>query len=354
MSERLIQRELIFRMRILEEWRRSERSGNRKILVLIHGLNADSTRRRLVELADSAFRETDVIGWHTAETTLGILLVELGSCDASDALDIVRNKIRNQLLSRLGSPSAGLSVEFHVLPHTFGGDAAEMRNQVFSALWNQERAGEQVFDHVKRVIDVCGSALLLLLLSPVFVLIAICIRVTSPGPAYFRQLRVGFRGQVFALYKFRTMAIGSDDRAHREYVSNFIRGAAQEQRDENGQAVYKMTNDHRVTTFGRFLRRTSLDELPQLWNVLRGEMSMVGPRPSLPYEVERYDLWHLRRVYDLKPGVTGVWQVRGRSRCTFDEMTRMDLQHARARSFALYLRVLIETPRAVIQGHGAH
>jgi lipopolysaccharide/colanic/teichoic acid biosynthesis glycosyltransferase len=354
MSERLIQPEMSFRMRILEEWRRSERSGNRKILVLIHGLNPDPTTIRVLELVDSAFRETDVIGWHTTDKTLGILLVELGRSEVREALDAIQCKIRNQLLKQLGSRGAGLSVDFHVLPHTFGENAAEMHNQVFSALWNQDRAGERMLERAKRVMDICASALLLLISSPAFAVIAICIRMTSPGPAYFRQLRVGFRGRVFALYKFRTMALGCDDRAHREYVSNFIRGAAEEQRDENGQAVYKMTNDQRVTALGRFLRRTSLDELPQLWNVLRGEMSMVGPRPPLPYEVQRYDLWHLRRVYDLKPGVTGVWQVRGRSRCTFDEMTRMDLQHARARSLALYLRVLIETPRAVIQGHGAH
>lgn len=342
-------------MRFLEEWRRSERNGRPKILVLIQGLNAEKVRQRIIHLLSLAFRETDLIGWCTAETTLGLLLLELGGSEVKDALEVVRNKIRNQVLSKIGASSAAITIEFHVVPpYSSAGTGTANREDIFEVLWSEMRAGQRILDGVKRTIDICASLLLLTALSPLLAVIAVCIRMTSSGPAFFRQGRVGFRAQIFSMYKFRTMIVGCDDKAHREYVARFISGRAEEHLDENGHSVFKLTNDQRITRIGCFLRRTSLDELPQLWNVLRGDMSLVGPRPPLPYEVERYELWHRRRVYDLKPGITGLWQVRGRSRCTFDEMTRMDLQHEKPHSLALYFRVLLATPNAVINGHGAH
>jgi lipopolysaccharide/colanic/teichoic acid biosynthesis glycosyltransferase len=149
--------------------------------------------------------------------------------------------------------------------------------------------------------------------------------------------------------------VHSDSRVHQEYIRDFIGG--QTTGDKKGpeqSGVYKITSDSRVTAIGRFLRRTSLDELPQFWNVLKGEMSLVGPRPSVPYEFQMYDVWHRRRVLEIKPGITGLWQVHGRSRVCFDDMVRLDLRYAQSWSLWLDLKILFATPRAVVSGEGAY
>ena len=151
------------------------------------------------------------------------------------------------------------------------------------------------------------------------------------------------------------MSVSTDAGIHKEYVQNFIAGKPQPAAVVKDQkVVYKITSDPRVTWIGRFMRRTSLDELPQFWNVLNGEMSLVGPRPPIPYEIEAYDIWHRRRLLEAKPGITGLWQVHGRSRTTFDEMVRLDLRYSRTWSPLLDLKILLQTPRAVISGNGAY
>jgi lipopolysaccharide/colanic/teichoic acid biosynthesis glycosyltransferase len=165
---------------------------------------------------------------------------------------------------------------------------------------------------------------------------------------FFCQKRVGRYGKEFNFYKFRTMYAGNDPRIHHEYVARLIAGDLAE---SNG--VYKIVNDPRITPLGRFLRKTSLDELPQFVNVLKDDMSLVGPRPPLPYEFERYQTWHKRRVLELKPGLTGLWQVEGRSRTTFDEMVRMDIRYAIERSFWIDIKILLQTPAAMFTGKGA-
>jgi len=151
------------------------------------------------------------------------------------------------------------------------------------------------------------------------------------------------------------MYTNNNPKVHQEYVQRFIAGQSGNEKGDPGKPViYKITNDSRVTPVGRFLRKTSLDELPQFWNVLSGEMSLVGPRPSMPYEFEVYDIWHRRRVLELKPGVTGLWQVSGRSRICFDDMVRLDLRYSQSWSLWLDLRILLATPRAVISGEGAY
>jgi lipopolysaccharide/colanic/teichoic acid biosynthesis glycosyltransferase len=165
---------------------------------------------------------------------------------------------------------------------------------------------------------------------------------------------VGQYGAPFVFLKFRSMSVDNDCGIHRDYVRALISGRA-ERKSPSGksQGVYKLTRDPRVTRIGALLRRTSLDELPQLYNVLKGEMSLVGPRPAIPYEVEAYELWHRRRVLEAKPGLTGLWQVKGRSRVTFDEMVRLDVRYAVTQSLWLDAKILIGTPRAVILGEGA-
>jgi len=151
------------------------------------------------------------------------------------------------------------------------------------------------------------------------------------------------------------MRVSNDASIHREYVKRFIAGQAGTAAANGEQkTVFKITNDPRVTWIGKFMRRTSVDELPQFWNVLKGEMSLVGPRPPIAYELEAYDLWHRRRLLEAKPGITGLWQVEGRSKTTFDEMVRLDLRYSRTWSTLLDIKILLQTPRAVFSGDGAY
>jgi lipopolysaccharide/colanic/teichoic acid biosynthesis glycosyltransferase len=209
-----------------------------------------------------------------------------------------------------------------------------------------------IYDWIKRGLDVIGSSILLAVLAPLFLLIAAAVKLKSSGPVFFEQERMGQQMKPFRMLKFRTMHANADHRLHHEYVTRFIHSSGDAQ-PGGTPGVFKLTNDPRVTPIGGFLRKTSLDELPQLLNVLRGDMSLVGPRPPLPYEVEQYKSWHCRRVLDAKPGITGLWQVTGRSRTTFDEMVRLDLRYARTCSIWTDIKILLATPGAVFSGKGA-
>jgi lipopolysaccharide/colanic/teichoic acid biosynthesis glycosyltransferase len=207
----------------------------------------------------------------------------------------------------------------------------------------------------KRIIDVIGSACALILLSPIFLVLAILIKLTSSGPVFFRQERVGQFGVPFIFLKFRSMRVSTDPSIHRDYVLKFIGGRGELNTcNRTDKSVYKITNDPRITRIGHLMRRTSLDEIPQFWNVLVGEMSLVGPRPPISYEIEAYDVWHRRRLFEVKPGITGPWQVRGRSRTTFNEMVRLDLQYSQKWSPWSDIKIVCQTPRAVFSGDGAY
>jgi lipopolysaccharide/colanic/teichoic acid biosynthesis glycosyltransferase len=202
--------------------------------------------------------------------------------------------------------------------------------------------------------DIAGSLAALALCLPVLFAIAIAIKLTSKGPILFRQVRLGQYGKKFTFLKFRSMYVGNDHAIHEQYVTQFIAGAqGLEQSGPDQRRQYKLTADPRITRVGRLLRKTSLDELPQLLNVLIGEMSLVGPRPPVMYEYKCYDLWHKERLIAVKPGITGLWQVEGRSRVKFDEMVRLDIRYARSWSLWLDIKILLQTPLAVISGAGA-
>jgi lipopolysaccharide/colanic/teichoic acid biosynthesis glycosyltransferase len=248
--------------------------------------------------------------------------------------------------------AARISIQVHVHPHPKAA-AAEFRPVDPIVSQEHPRPLRQMrYDAMKRALDVIVSFTLLTLLSPLLLLIAALVRLTSPGPVLFRQERVGQAMKPFLMLKFRTMRVHA---IHHDYVSAFIKsgGTKKKASKADGTTLFKIANDPRVTAIGDLLRRTSLDELPQLWNVLIGEMSLVGPRPPIQYEVDQYKSWHVRRVLEAKPGLTGLWQVTGRSRTTFDEMVRLDLRYARTYSFRTDLRILLATPRAVISGKGA-
>jgi len=353
--------EASFTRQIVLERKRTERSARPFLLMLIEGRGSlrpvNGTReflKRLVVALKDSTRETDAAGWYEAERTIGVIFTEVGDADESVMATILA-KVANGLRSQLTAEQmARLEISLHRYP-----DADQPPQRLDQlALYpdlQSRNAQKRVGHFLKRTLDCLASALLLLLLSPVFLAVALAIKLTSKGPVLFKQKRIGQYGIPFMFLKFRSMYDNSDPRIHREYVSQLISGS----KGANGQGkqdpgVYKITADPRVTAVGRFLRKSSLDELPQLWNVLRGEMSLVGPRPPIPYEFERYDTWHRRRVVEAKPGITGLWQVTGRSRTSFDDMVRLDLKYVIHWSIWLDLKILFQTPGAVLSGDGAY
>lgn len=202
----------------------------------------------------------------------------------------------------------------------------------------------------KRSVDIASSLLVLTLGAPLLVSLAAAVKFSSPGPVFFRQVRLGRDGKPFTFYKFRSMHHKNDDAAHRDFCRNFISGDMAESSDHT---VFKMVRDPRITRIGCFLRRSSLDELPQFWNVLRGEMSLVGPRPPISYELEHYQDWHKDRL-KVKPGLTGLWQVSGRSAVGFDEMVMLDLYYIGHWNLKLDLKIMARTLPVMVKGEGAY
>lgn len=206
---------------------------------------------------------------------------------------------------------------------------------------------------VKRVSDLAIASAAMAVSAPIWVVTAVLIKLDSSGPAFFRQERVGMDGRIFLCYKFRTMATNADTGLHREAYQKNIGGETDANSGDEISPVFgKVKDDPRVTRFGAWLRRSSFDELPQLFNVIKGDMSIVGPRPPIPYEVEDYDLWHRKRL-DMKPGITGLWQVSGRNRLPFEEMVRIDLYYIENWSLWLDLKIILLTLPAIWRGDGA-
>jgi exopolysaccharide biosynthesis polyprenyl glycosylphosphotransferase len=227
-------------------------------------------------------------------------------------------------------------------------------NNIFNPKSSPPKASRKHSDFVKRCIDLSGSMVALMIFSPIIIAIAIAVKMTSEGPVIFRQTRVGMHGQLFTFLKFRSMYIDRNENPHIDYIKQFINGKPAESGGDRQQDVYKLMNDPRITPVGRFIRKTSLDELPQFINVLKGEMSLVGPRPPVPYEFDLYEPWHKRRLRQVKPGITGLWQVHGRSSTTFDDMVRLDLKYVAERSLWMDIIILLKTPSAVVSCKGAY
>jgi lipopolysaccharide/colanic/teichoic acid biosynthesis glycosyltransferase len=218
----------------------------------------------------------------------------------------------------------------------------------------RDASSNRTYQYLKRGLDCFVSLAALLCFAPLLGAIAVAIKLTSSGPVLFRQQRFGEDLRPFTFYKFRSMHANCDDTIHKAYVTRLIAGCLDVPSETvEERTVLKITRDPRVTSLGKFLRRTSLDELPQLWNVLRGDMSLVGPRPCLSYELEQYSARHTLRLIGVKPGITGLWQVSGRSTLSFDEMVKLDLVYVKESSFWLDVKILLRTPLAVISGLGA-
>jgi exopolysaccharide biosynthesis polyprenyl glycosylphosphotransferase len=345
------------------ERRRAERSRQPFVLMLLDTSAVDTDQRgsalfeQLASVVAGAIRESDLIGWYEEDAVLAVIFTELSTHENYSVTEILSTKVVDALQENVEQSIARkLTLSVHMFPENWDSGSADRVADIKLYPDVSEVATNQRFSKiVKRAMDIVGSLLLMLILAPVLAAIAIAIKLTSKGPVIFKQERLGQFGHTFECLKFRTMFTDNDPKIHREYVRSFIAGKVKEiNGSEAGTVAYKIKNDPRVTPLGRFLRRMSLDEFPQFWNVLRGEMSLVGPRPPLRYEFEAYDFWHRRRVLEVKPGVTGLWQVVGRSRTSFDDMVRMDLRYCQRWSLWLDLKILLATPMAVFTGHGAY
>ncbi len=339
------------------ERKRTERSKRPFILMLLSiSEDVEGMFEKILSCLAASKRDTDVLGWYKANQVVGIIFTELSNTKHESAVDCIVRRVKTNL-------SFGLTIE-------------EIKTIEFSIYFFPERDNcascpvsmtlypdlqQASFSHktsliLKRCIDVMGSIIALVACAPVFLLISELIKLTSDGPVFFRQKRVGQYGNSFTFLKFRSMYINNDPAIHQKYVKDLI--LSSESKPVNGasegQRVFKIQNDPRVTPIGRFLRKMSLDELPQFINVLKGEMSLVGPRPPIPYELEDYDIWHRRRILDMKPGITGLWQVEGRSRTSFNDMVRLDIRYMTNWSIWLDLKLLFKTPLAVFTSKGAY
>ena len=344
------------------ERRRAERSRRQFLLMLLDARAVPQPERRDQVLLKAACalsrstRETDVRGWYERDGIIGVIFTEIGPADSSVVLNAVQTKIGAALRSELNLRQVNdIHISFHLCPEEWDGD--NPRYPADPRLYPDLLKGDgsqRISRTIKRAMDIVGSAIALILLSPLFILISIAIKLTSKGPILFKQERLGQYGRRFTFLKFRSMHFKNNSKIHENYVKEFIAGSAGPQEPVRSQKIlYKLQDDPRVTRLGRLLRKTSLDELPQFINVLTGDMSLVGPRPPVAYEFEAYHRWHRSRLLEAKPGITGLWQVNGRSKTKFDDMVRLDLRYARTCSLWLDLKILLKTPRAVLSGEGA-
>lgn len=362
-GERRVLNEESFQHMLSLERKRTERSRKAFLLMLLDtgsGLAGANNAKRLENIVSTLLvntRETDVTGWYKDRAILGVMFTDLELEEKNFILKTMLERVSVALSENLSFEQFNqVSISFHLFPEEWNHESDQRPSNpaLYPDLTKRDES-RRSFQIMKRVMDVLGSLGALLFLSPVLLAIATAVKLTSKGPVLFKQKRIGRYGKPFTFLKFRSMYVNNDAREHREYVQKLIAGNAEKQAPNgNGVGVYKLTKDPRITRVGAFLRRTSLDELPQFLNVLQGKMSLVGPRPPVPYEVEAYHLWHRRRLLEAKPGITGLWQVNGRCRIKFDDMVRLDLRYARSWSPWMDVKILLRTPGAVVFGEGAH
>lgn len=345
------------------ERKRTERSGNKFVLMLVStGASLPSSKSRdvlttIARAISSSIVETDITGWYETNRVLGVIFTEIVTDEKNVVLAMLLDRAVSALRDKLSFQQLReISISSYTYPEDWEYELLRRpSNPIFYPDLRSRARSRRAFLLLKRLIDIVGSLFALIVFAPLFAAIALMIKLTSKGSVFFRQERNGEHGRPFVFLKFRSMYINNDIGVHRQWFNQFVSGQAEKyQTNGNNDSVFKMTVDPRVTRVGRILRRTSLDELPQFINVLKGDMSLVGPRPPIPYEVDVYKPWHRGRVLEAKPGITGLWQVNGRSRVTFDEMVRLDLKYARTWSLWLDIKILLRTPAAVLRGDGAY
>jgi len=333
---------------VQRECRRADRSRSPLSVVVFrpeeHRIDDLDRVQGLIEILRRSKRETDLLG-------------DLGDHILAMMLPDTNPEGLKRFVARVRDDVAQLG--FGLVPGTYPDDVFRDLLQRDSEagpsqpLFVDERRDPDRFELlVKRLIDVGVAGVALVALAPLMLLVAAAIALTSPGPIIFRQIRLGKGGRPFVFYKFRSMSAGADDRIHREYVAGLIEKPSGGTEDAAPRTWSKLSCDPRITPVGRFIRKTSIDELPQLYNVLVGDLSLIGPRPALPYEAEKYQSWHLRRILGVKPGVSGLWQVAAGYNATFDDMVRLDLRYMREWSLALDLKILAKTIKVVLRRSG--
>ena len=397
-----------FDLRLNEERRRSERSGLpfsvltmdiSELTVLLKqdsNLNLTQIKKAISTTVQKNSRSIDIKSWYS-DTILKILFPKTSFTDAHLISEKLQKKFNNGFRSMLGInniidlkknmmittfpelinnsiyPSSSTVKDVDKYEASSMIEAANKRasSSILSMKWDPlsqtsltwplysdlltDREIPNIEKWIKRGIDIVSALTGIILCSPVMLIIAILIKVTSCGPILFRQERIGFLGKKFTFLKFRSMYDNCSEERHKEYVTKLIKNCLETTNSGSEcKLLYKMNDDPRITPFGKFLRKTSLDELPQFFNVLKGEMSLVGPRPPIPYEVEKYENWHFRRVLEVKPGITGLWQVSGRSMCSFNEMVRLDIAYVNNFSLWLDLKILVKTLWVVFSTKGAY
>ncbi len=360
-AERKVMNESAFHKAISVERKRTERSKKPFLLMLVdigknlHTGKNQQAANNVLSVLLSTSRETDMVGWYKGQSVAGVVFTELVFSDKKVLLETMLDKVSGALRESLTANQLGqITVSFHLFPDDWDHDVpGHPTNPVLYPDLPIAEGKSGFSAGIKRIMDVLGSLLALILLSPCFLVIALAVRLSSKGPILFRQQRVGYHGKSFSFLKFRSMYVNNDSTAHKEFIKNLIANQGNGDGNKPSNVVYKMTNDPRITPVCAFLRRTSLDEIPQFLNVLKGDMSLVGPLPAIPYEVAAYETWHRRRVLEVKPGITGLWQVYGRSRVKFDDMVRLDIRYAKACSPWLDIKILARTPKAVMSGDGA-
>ena len=333
-----------FRGYLRRECIRADRTGRELSLVVL--TPSPSGTSALLDLLGRRLRETDEIGWMEGGS-IGALLTDTGR----DGAQLVAGEVLSKLERAGAAPLA------HTV-FTYPGDWMAPGAPAAVPARAPEPAGAAASAPVppclarypfwKRVMDVAGALLAIVLLGPVLLAVALAVRLSSAGPVFFRQERIGYGGRRFRMWKFRSMYADSGDAAHAAYLRSLVAGQG------GGDGGFKLRGDARITPVGRCIRRWSLDELPQLFNVLRGDMGLVGPRPEPGYATEGYAQWYYRRVLGAKPGITGLWQVHGRSRVSYETMVRMDLRYSRRISPVADFLLLLQTVRAVLSTEGAY
>lgn len=341
---------------LLHERKRTERSKNPFSLLLIDISHFTYSKRyykllhALCKIIFTITRDIDLKGWYSSNRIIGILLT---NTDA-DTRDIVVKKIQSVMDREIDTNYLhNIVIKDYSFPGTDTSDKDS--DEWNSIIYSSDRFHGTVsplMEWTKRFIDIFGSIVAMILFSPLLIIIPFLIKLTSNGPVFFSQSRLGKYGKPFSLLKYRSMYSDSDSSIHKDYVTKFIHGNNDAQYGAK-DGLFKMVDDPRVTSIGKILRKLSLDELPQLFNVLKGDMSLVGPRPALLYEVEQYDLWHHPRVFEVKPGITGLWQVTGRSTTTFDDMVRLDIQYIRNWTLTLDVKLILLTPFVMFTSKGA-
>jgi len=349
--------EAYFREKLLQERRRAERT-NKPLVIMV--VNAEAVRSldkdqeisgSLSEWVNTSVRGTDICGLLKDGKVIGVILTEVEPEKIDEAKRAVAKNTKEKLTAVLGDDIANhLTISFQTYPDTESG--SEDPDLAFYPEVTSMTVKQSGGDLLKRSIDILGSLIGLAIFLPFFTFLPIIIKLTSRGPVIFSQERVGRNGRKFKILKFRSMYLDNDDVIHREYVKKLIEGKIGDA--ENTKGIYKIEVDPRITPIGRYIRKYSLDELPQFFNILRGDMSLVGPRPPIRYEVEQYCGWQRNRLMGKRPGLTGLWQVTGRSTTSFDEMVRLDLRYLNEWTVMLDLKILLRTPLAMLKCKGAY